>query len=83
MKPYKFANLPSNSSVDFAVTGLVSVWFLVAAGAILGDPPSPYGRGYQAPAALQAKAAPAATKVAIAPQARLTITVAARRSAAL
>jgi hypothetical protein len=84
MKPYKFANLPSNASVDFTVTGLVSVWFLVAAGAILGDPPSPYGRGYQGPAALQAKATtPAATKVAIAPEARLTITVQARRSAAL
>jgi hypothetical protein len=83
MKPYKFANLPSNASVDFTVTGLVSVWFLVAAGAILGDPPSPYGRGYQAPAALQAKAAPRATQVAIAPEARLTITVEARRSAAL
>jgi len=82
MNTYKFANLPSNSSVDFGVTALVSVWFLVAAGAILGDPPSPYGHRYQAQAALQAKAAPATT-VAIAPQARLTITVEARRSASL
>jgi hypothetical protein len=82
MSTYKFANLPSNSSVDFTVTALVSVWFLVAAGAILGDPPLPYGHRYQAPAALQAKAAPA-TKVAIAPEARQTITVVGRRSAPL
>jgi hypothetical protein len=77
MNTYRFANLPSNSAVDFSVTALVSVWFLVAAGAILSDPPSPYGHRYQAPA-LQAKAAPV-----IPPQARFTIIVEARRSAAL
>lgn len=84
MNAYKFANLPSNSSVDFGVTMLVSVWFLVAAGAILSDPPSAYTSHAQAQAApaVQAEAAPA-TAVAIAPQARLTITVEARRSAIL
>ena len=79
MSTYKFANLPDNSSVDFGVTALVSVWFLVAAGAILTDPSSVYS--HRAPA-LQAKAAPAAT-VAIAPEARLTIMVVGRRSAPL
>jgi hypothetical protein len=79
MKPYKFANLPSNSSVDFGVTALISVWFLVAAGAILSDPPSVYT--HRAPA-MQAKAAPATT-VAIAPEAHFTITVVGRRSAPL
>jgi hypothetical protein len=79
MNTYKFANLPSNSSVDFGVTALISVWFLVAAGAILTDPSSIYT--HRAPA-LQAKAAPA-TLVAIAPEARLTIHVVGRRSAPL
>ena len=79
MNTYKFANLPSNSSVDFGVTALISVWFLVAGGAILSDPPSIYTHR---PPALQAKAAPA-TQVAIAPEARLTITVVGRRSAPL
>ena len=69
MKAYKFAAYPSNSSVASGVTMLVSLWFLVAAGAILTDA-SPI------PAA-------APTPVAIAPQAHFTITVEARRSANL
>ncbi len=80
MSPYKFANLPSNSSVDFGVTALVSVWFLVAAGAILTDSASSI-YSHRAPS-LQAKAAPATT-VAIAPEARFTIHVVGRRSAPL
>ena len=80
MNTYKFANLPDNSSVDFGVTALVSVWFLVAAGAILTDPAPVYS--HRAPA-LQAKAAAPATTVAIAPEARLTIHVVGRRSAPL
>ena len=39
---YRFAELPSNSSVASSVTLLVSAWFLVASGAILADPASPY-----------------------------------------
>jgi hypothetical protein len=35
--PYKFASLPSNSSVTAAVTLLVSAWFVMAGGAILTD----------------------------------------------
>jgi hypothetical protein len=42
MNNYKFAEYPSHSSVAAGVTVLVSVWFLVAAGAILSDPSSPY-----------------------------------------
>lgn len=37
MPAYKFAQLPSNSSVVAAVTLLVSAWFLLAAGALLTD----------------------------------------------
>ena len=42
MNEYKFAEYPSNSSVASGVTMLVAGWFLVAAGAILADPASPY-----------------------------------------
>ena len=35
---YRFAAYPTHSSVAAGVTVLVSVWFLVAAGAILSDP---------------------------------------------
>jgi len=35
--PYRFASLPSNSSVAALVTMLVSGWFLLASGAILTD----------------------------------------------
>lgn len=71
MNAYKFANLPSNSSVDSGVTMLVSVWFLVAAAAILGDPSSTY-----------TSSDPLAVTV-VAPQARETIVVQASRSATL
>ena len=81
MSAYKFVNVPSNSSVDFGVTMLVSVWFLVAAGAILSDPSSPYTNRNQVQAvAAKVETAPATT-VAIAPEARLTIKVEARRLA--
>jgi hypothetical protein len=76
MNEYRFADYPSNSSVANGVTLLVSAWFLVAAGAILSDPVSPYT---QRPVATQA-AAPAATMVAgIAPATYFTITVEAKR----
>jgi hypothetical protein len=39
--PYKFAALPSNSSVVALVTMLVSGWFLLASGAILTDRKTP------------------------------------------
>ncbi|MGZ5038235.1 MAG: hypothetical protein ACXWG1_11220 [Usitatibacter sp.] len=86
MNTYKFAQYPSNSSVASGVTMLVSVWFLVAAGAILSDPPSPYTQRSEAKAAplvRTADATPATQDPAIAPAAHFTITVQARRSATL
>jgi hypothetical protein len=87
MKDYRFTQYPSNSSVASGITMLVSVWFLVAAGAILGDPASPYTQRAQAQAAPMAQtvdaSAGAGSPVAIAPEAHLTIMVEARRSANL
>jgi hypothetical protein len=74
MNSYRFARYPANSSVASGVTLLVSAWFLIASGAILAEPT----RHAQA---TQVAAAPA--KVAIAPEARLTITVEASRSSML
>ena len=86
MNAYEFAE----SSVATGVTLLVSAWFLVAAGAILTDPTSPYTQRPVAQAAAQASASivvaenqaptllPAANIVA-APDARFTITVQAKR----
>jgi hypothetical protein len=53
----------------------VSAWFLVAAGAILADPASPYT---QRPVAQAAVAAPA-TVAALTPATYFTITVEAKR----
>ena len=80
MNAYKFARLPSNSSVASLVTLLVSGWFLIAAGAILSDPLSVYTQRSQTLAvrAPQSLDAPR-NAVAIAPQARLTIMVVAKR----
>jgi len=85
MSQYEFAE----SSVASAVTLLVSAWFLVAAGAILTDPSSPYTqRAPQAVAETTAASivvaedehAPSLIPVAaVAPDARFTITVQAKR----
>ena len=89
MNEYKFTQYPSNSSVASGITLLVSAWFLVAAGAILSDPVSPYTtrkvmQAQTAPAVRTADATPSsAPPVAIPPEAHLTITVAARRPANL
>ncbi len=84
MKAYKFAAYPSNSSVASGVTMLVSVWFLVAAGAILTDPSSPYTQRSQVQAAPSVQYAEEAdTRAAstpIAPDAHFTIVVEARRA---
>ena len=88
MNQYRFPEYSSSTSVANGVTMLVSAWFLVAAGAILTDPASPYT---QRPV-MQA-AAPATTTLAentqvprlvpaamvAAPDARFTITVEAKR----
>jgi hypothetical protein len=77
MNAYKSTAYPSNSSVASGVTILVSVWFLVAAGAILSDPSSPYTQRKEVRAAAPVKTASAA----LAPQVHGTIYVSARRSA--
>jgi hypothetical protein len=75
MNNYRFAQYPASSSIASGVTLLVSAWFLVASGAILAEP-TRYAQPVQATAAAPAK-------VAIAPEARVTITVEASRSATL
>lgn len=71
MSPHSFTGLRGESTVAAFVTMLVCAWFLVAAGAILTDPASPYTARIVHPAS--------SSPAAIAPQARLTITVEARR----
>jgi hypothetical protein len=83
MNTYKFADLPSNSFVASLVTLLVAGWFLIAAGAILSDPPSIYTQRsqmqtVQAPIDVEASR----NAVAIAPAARHTILVVAKRAPA-
>ena len=89
LNDYRFAEYPSNSSVASGVTSIVSVWFLVAAGAILADPASIYTQRVVHTAQPTTAAAPVETAVAesgfipaaevVAPDARFTITVEARR----
>jgi len=85
---YKFAEFKSESSVASGVTVLVSAWFLVAAGAILADPVSPYTQRTvvqeaATPSAVTTVAEAPSAKlfpvVATAPAARFTITVEAKR----
>ena len=86
MNAYEFAE----SSVATGVTLLVSAWFLVAAGAILTDPASPYTQRPVAQAAAHVTPAsivvaenePASQLVPVAatlPDAHFTITVQAKR----
>jgi hypothetical protein len=86
MKAYKFAQYPSDSAVASGITLLVSVWFLVAAGAILSDPTSQYTQRDEvraaAPLVHTADASPIAGSP-VAPEAHFRITVEARRSAIL
>ena len=81
MNTYKFADLPSNSSVASLVTLLVSGWFLIAAGAILSDPSSVYTQRSQTEAARALVESPRNAAV-IAPEAHLTILVVAKRAPA-
>jgi hypothetical protein len=83
MTNYRFASYPSNSSVAAGVTVLVSVWFLVAAGAILSDPSSPYTRKVVSAAPVKTAQAPKVFETmyvsARTPQMYDTIQVSARR----
>jgi hypothetical protein len=72
MSRLNFSFLRGESTVAAAVTTVVCAWFLMAAAAILSDPASPYTTRAVRPAQ-------AAGSVAIAPEARLTITVEAHR----
>jgi hypothetical protein len=72
MSRLNFSFLRGESTVAAAVTTVVCAWFLMAAAAILTDRASPYTTQV-------VRAAPSAGPVDIAPQARLTITVEARR----
>lgn len=75
MNPFKFAGLPSTSSVAALVTMLVSGWFVLAGGAILTGQHSQYTLE-------SARAAALSQSAGIAPEARLTIVVEARRPTA-
>jgi hypothetical protein len=66
-------------SIASSVQLAVAAWFLVAAGAILADPASPYTQR-AVPAAVAQTAPAKATQVAKSPAARYTITVSASRS---
>jgi len=83
MGTYKFAAYPSNSSVASGVTVLVSLWFLVAAGAILSDPSSPYTRkeANATPVARTARVEFVRPVSAVEPDMFDTITVSAKRTA--
>lgn len=82
MKPYEFASLPRTSSVAGAVTMLASAWFVLAGAAILSDQHSEYTVESSRPAPVAET--PAVARVAHAtPDARFTIVVEGRRSAAL
>jgi hypothetical protein len=75
----KQMNTFHTDSIAASVQLAVAAWFLVAAGAILADPVSPYTQR-PVPAAV-AQAAPARpTQLAQAPKARYTITVSASRT---
>lgn len=73
MNTYKFSSLPSNSSVAATVTLLVVGWFALAGGAILTDQHSG--------AIIEAARAATSASAEIAPEARFSIVVEARRPA--
>jgi len=78
MNAYRFAAYPSNSLVAAGVTFAVSVWFLVAAGAILSDPASPYTqRVVSQPEQVAMNSAPAQAKAT--PKVHYTVMVVGKR----
>lgn len=74
---YRFANLPSHSSVAAGVTVLACAWFLVAAGTLVSE------AGFDSHREAAQAVRPAQAAAEIAPEARLKIVVTASRSAAL
>jgi hypothetical protein len=82
MNAFQFPTYPSSSSVASGVTVLVSAWFLVAAGAILSDPSSPYTSKVVSTAPVKtAHVEVRMRSVAMVPQALGTIHVSAKRTA--
>jgi len=81
MNAYRFADYPSNSVVAAGVTVLVSAWFLVAAGAILTDPPSPYTQRPQATPERVAMAGEVLQRHSAVPHVHYTVMVVGKRSA--
>lgn len=75
MHSYRFAELPSSTSVSAFVTFAVCAWFLVAGAAIVSDE----GVGVPVPASKPIPVVYAAPAVAIEPEARLIIVVEGRR----
>lgn len=80
MNAYRFAAYPSNSVVAAGVTVLVSAWFLVAAGAILTDPPSPYTQRAEAKAERVAMAGEPMRARGAVPHVHYTVMVLGKRS---
>ena len=74
MNTYKFSGMPSNAAVASMVTILVSAWFVLAGGAILTDQHSE--------ANVDSARAVAMSSAEIPAEARMTIVVEARRTAA-
>jgi len=81
MNAYRFAAYPSNSAVAAGVTLLVSAWFLVAAGAILTDPPSPYTQRAEAKPDRVAMAEETVHVRSAVPRVHYTVMVVGKRSA--
>lgn len=81
MKPYEFASLPRTSSVAGLVTMVVSGWFVLAGAAILTDRHSEHT--LESARSAPSEAGAPAQVAAVVPDARFTIVVEARRSAAL
>lgn len=79
MNAYRFAAYPSNSAVAAGVTFLVSAWFLVAAGAILSDPPSQYTQRVVPQSERVAMASVAPLARAATPHVHYTVMVVAKR----
>jgi hypothetical protein len=82
MNRYEFAELPSTSSVAATVTLLVSGWFFLAAAAMVASPTdAQVARASSVsvkPLGVMTPSTP--ESLAIAPEARLTIVVTARRA---
>lgn len=75
MQPFEFVNLPRTSSVAGLVTVVASGWFVLAGAAILSDRHSEH--------TVESARAPSYVAQAVIPDARFTIVVEERRSAAL